>query len=360
MSEIAIAPTLLVQPEAEAHPSALKDEVFYVDHDGEPDLSFYDRFIVFFSGGKDSLACVLHLLELGVPASKIELHHHLVDGAAEDGPGLMDWPVTLDYCRKFAMHIGASFQTSYREGGIEREMLRDNQRTAPVVFYKNGERFEIGGVNGPLNTRLKFPQQSASLSTRWCSAAAKIDVSVSYLRNVEAFRNSRTLVVTGERAEESSARAKYATFERHRADNRSGKSGRFIDHWRAVHSWSERRVWDIIERHSIEVHVAYRLGYGRTSCQRCIFGSRDQWATNRAISPVEFQRIADHESAFGVTIHRTMSVIEQADLGTPYAAAIDPANAHWVKVAMSTTFDLPMVVNWTLPAGAFGENCGPT
>ena len=325
-------------------------------HDRTPDLSSYDRIVVFFSGGKDSVSCVLHLLDLGVPASRIELHHHLVDGAPGE-PGLMDWPVTLAYCEAFALHIGASFQTSWREGGMRREMLRADERTSPVVFYKNGKRFQIGGTHGPLGTRRKFPQQSASLAVRWCSASLKIDVSVSYLRNEPGFRNARTLVVTGERAQESSARARYKTFEPHRADSRRGKAGRHIDHWRAVHGWSEKKVWATIERFSLLAHPAYYLSYGRVSCLSCVFASKDQWATNRMIARAQFDAVAAYEAAFGVTIHRNLDVAAQADLGTPYAAA----QGYWVEVAMGTTFDLPMrVENWTLPAGAFGESCGPT
>lgn len=44
-----------------------------------PDLGVYRRFVVAFSGGKDSLATRLHLLSLGVPTHAIELHHHDVD-----------------------------------------------------------------------------------------------------------------------------------------------------------------------------------------------------------------------------------------------------------------------------------------
>lgn len=334
-----------------------EDELSYIEDDGTPDLASYDRFVCFFSTGKDSLASVLHLLELGVPASKIELHHHNVDGDPDAGEGLMDWPVTLAYGQAVAQHLGMEFVTSWREGGIEREMCRQDTRTAPVAFYKDGKRIEVGGVNGPLGTRRKFPQQSASLTTRWCSSAAKIDVGASYLRNDPKFRNQRTLVVTGERAEESSARARYATFERHRTDSRHGKTARHIDHWRAVHGWSEAQVWAVIERHRFQVHPAYEIGYGRVSCQFCIFGSKDQWATNRAIAPRAFHRIAAYEQDFGVTIHRKLRVGELADLGAPYPAA----NGFWVQCAMSTTFDAPIVVDrWKLPAGAFGESCGPT
>lgn len=37
-----------------------------------PDLPTYDRILVAFSGGKDSICCLLRLLELGVPRRKIE------------------------------------------------------------------------------------------------------------------------------------------------------------------------------------------------------------------------------------------------------------------------------------------------
>lgn len=59
----------------------------------------YDRFVVAFSGGKDSVALVLHLIELGIPRDKIELHHHDIDG---HGPTFMDWDITPAYCRAFA------------------------------------------------------------------------------------------------------------------------------------------------------------------------------------------------------------------------------------------------------------------
>lgn len=335
-----------------------KDELTYFSDEAlRPDLSSYDRIVCFFSTGKDSLASVLHLLELGVPASKIELHHHNVDGDPAQGHGLMDWPVTLAYGQAVARHLGMEFVTSWREGGFEREMNREQTRTAPVVFYRDGERVEIGGVNGPLGTRRKFPQQSASLAVRYCSSALKIDVGASYLRNHPKFRNQRTLIVTGERAEESSSRARYAIFEQHRTDGRNGKNARHIDQWRAVHSWSEEQVWAIIARHRIQPHPAYEISYGRVSCQFCIFGSKHQWATNRKIAPAGFTKIATYEQAFDVTIHRKLTVTELADLGTPYAAA----TGIWVERAMSTTFDAPiMVENWHLPPGAFGESCGPT
>ena len=65
----------------------------------------YDKYIVTFSGGKDSMACFLHLLEHGVSIDKIELWHQEIDGRGEH---FFDWEITPDYCRKFAEAFGES------------------------------------------------------------------------------------------------------------------------------------------------------------------------------------------------------------------------------------------------------------
>ncbi|WP_250565052.1 hypothetical protein [Adonisia turfae] len=78
----------------------------------------------------------------------------------------------------------------------------------------------------------------------------------------------------------------------------------------------------------------------------------------RAIAPEHFRQIADYENDFGVTIQRKKSVGELADKGTPYAAI---QNSSLLEVALSTQYTLPVFVDdWKLPAGAFGENAGPT
>ena len=44
-------------------------------------LNGYDKYIVSFSGGKDSTALLLFLLENGVPKDRIELWHQEMTGA---------------------------------------------------------------------------------------------------------------------------------------------------------------------------------------------------------------------------------------------------------------------------------------
>ena len=329
-------------------------------HQEPIDVLSYDRYIVAMSGGKDSIACLLHLLDCGVPKDRIEVHHHNVDGEETGEDGLMDWPVTGDYCKKLSEALGLRYSQSWRHGGIERELMRDNQPTAPVSipYLVDGKRMDVGGAGKP-NTRLKFPQQSANLAVRWCSSVVKIAPMDAWISNDPQFLDGRTLVITGERAEESSARSHYNEFEPHRKDNRNGaRVRRFVDHWRPVHKWSEQQVWDIIKRYSIRPHPGYSLGFGRLSCRCCVFASKNQWATIKFIAPSQFKRVAEVEAFTGLTIHRKLSVQEQAACGTPYPASNNP---ELIAVANSHVFSLSIFVDdWQLPAGAFGEASGPT
>ena len=241
-------------------------------------------------------------------------------------------------------------------------MTRDQALTQPTKFeVPGGGVVQVGGTRGKKSTRMKFPQVSADLKVRWCSAYLKIDVCATAMRNQERFNNSRTLLVTGERAEESASRAKYKTFEPDRSDNRTGRSKRHIDHWRPVHGWSEQKVWDIIERHRVNVHPAYHLGWGRVSCSACIFGNGDQWASLRRIAPKQFNAVAKYEADFGLTIHRTKTITEQADKGTPYETTGDTGTAlSSQEQSYRRDIILPEHEQWVLPVGAFGDSCGPT
>lgn len=326
----------------------------------KPDLSLaellaYDFIVVAFSGGKDSLAALLYLLALGVPAERIELWHHLIDG--REGSTLMDWPVTEDYCRRVAEALGVRIYMSWKEGGFEREMRRNNSASAPSWWEGPDGALATAGGDGDPGTRQQYPQVSADLNVRWCSAYLKIDVMAIALRNQARFQGRRTLVVTGERAEESTKRGQYERFEPHRADLRHGRRyTRHIDHWRPVQAWSEADVWAIIAHHRIAPHPAYRIGMSRVSCAACIFSDKHQLATLLQINPRQFWQNADHERDFGKSIKRNIALPMLAAQGTPYP--MDPAD---VRAVLSRTFDEPVFVDdWQLPRGAYGSGCGPT
>jgi 3'-phosphoadenosine 5'-phosphosulfate sulfotransferase (PAPS reductase)/FAD synthetase len=320
-----------------------------------PDLAAYDRILLAFSGGKDSLACLLHLLEAGVPASRIELHHHDVDG----DQAFIDWPCTLPYCRAVAGYFGVPLYRSWRAGGFVGEMDRHGDPTGAVLFELPDRGLGRAGGAGPPGWRGRFPQVSADLRVRWCSSVLKIEVLAAAIRGQARFLDGRTLVVTGERAEESSGRARYLTFEAHRTATGGGRApARRVDHWRPIHGWPEAEVWRIIERFGVTPHLAYQLGWGRLSCRACIFASPNQWATIRAVFPAQFHRIATRELASRFTIQRCASVVALADRGRPYPAAL--ARPDLVAQAEAADWRLPVISRpWRLPAGAFGEAAGP-
>lgn len=332
------------------------DSELFADKDSELlknfDPSFYDIVIVCFSGGKDSIASYYHIIELGIPKEKIELHHQLVDG--KEGSELMDWPVTEDYCREFAKHENVSIYFSWRVGGFEKEMLRKNEPTEAIMYespYKGKQSIlkRCGGKSDKLGTRLKFPQVSPDLSIRWCSSYLKIDVMAAVLRNDKRFNGKKVLVVTGERGAESSARMKYKIFEKHRADLRNGKKiKRHIDHLRPVIRHSDSQVWEKLKKYQINPHPSYWLGYSRCSCRTCIFIGNNAWKTISKIDPKGIKKHIDYETDFGCTIHREMSIQQRISKGKLYHM-----NLEYVPIAMSRKYTKPIIaINWKLPPGA--------
>ncbi len=318
---------------------------------GAPRLQDYDRIAVAFSGGKDSAAAVFALLDAGVDPRRIELHHHDID----DGETFLDWPITPAYCAAFAAELGLPLYRSRRRGGFLGELDRDGSPSGEIVYERPDGSIGCAGGKGPPGVRGRFPQVSPDLRVRWCSAAMKIDVMDAVIRGQPRFLEGRTLVVTGERAEESASRARYAPFTAHRTACRS----RQVDHWRPVHDWPETHVWSALQMLGLEVHPAYRLGFSRTSCRFCIFLGPDALSTLRHLYPDAFARVAAREAATGWTIQRTESLVERAGRGTPFAAALQ--NPDLARLAGGRTWTAPMRPGgWRLPAGAFAASGGPS
>jgi len=318
------------------------------------DLSMYDRIIVSTSGGKDSAACVLYLLGLGIPKDKIVLWHQSIDGAPGD-IAFSDWPVTEPYVKAFGGALGIETEFQWREHGFLGELLRENQKTNGVQFTHLGEVISLPTLNGKFSTRRKFPAKAVDLRTRWCTAYLKIDVMRRALNNHPDYQEGKFLVITGERREESANRARYLNVEKHPCN----KNGREVTWWRSVIEWTEREVWDILERNRILPHPAYWLGFSRTSCFGCIFSTADQWATMREISPERFKQLARMEQDLQHTIDRKMSISQLADKGrSKLPKGLDADK--WVRMALQGDIKPEDIIvqRWELPAGAFTGAAG--
>jgi len=321
------------------------------------DWTEYDRCVVAFSGGKDSAACVVALLEAGFPADRLELWHHEIDG--RESEALFDWPQTTDYCRKFAAAFGLKLRFSWKVGGFERELNRNETPTAPTRWEREDGTIGETGGKGPKGTRGLLPQVSPDLKVRWCSAYLKIDVGAAMLRNEPRFAEARTLFVTGERREESSSRSKYMEFEK----DRTWSNKRTVVRCRPVLDWGEEEVWEALRRWGIRPHVAYRAGFSRLSCAFCIFGNDDQWATLLEMFPDVFEKVERYEAKSGKTIARSGKTIrERAENGTSYLAKLPEAERAEILAECRATEATEVKMDpadWKLPAGAFGNSMGP-
>jgi 3'-phosphoadenosine 5'-phosphosulfate sulfotransferase (PAPS reductase)/FAD synthetase len=333
----------------------------------------YDLVIVSFSGGKDSLACILHVLDQGVPKEKIELWHQAVDGKPGRDPRFFDWPCTESYCKAVAEALGVRLRFQWREGGFEREINKVNAPLAPASFeLPDGTLGSTGGKGTP-NTRLMFPNAVADLRTRWCSAILKIDVATAAINNDPRFKRgeqqsqkgpknwsplkeAKVLVVTGERRQESNNRARYAEVDEHKSTTKR----RRVDQWRAIIDWREEQVWEIIERWRIRPHPAYYLGWGRVSCLPCIFGNPDQWASVKALDRTLFEKILAYERQFGRTIQQGGDVEHLAGKGKSFV----PGDPAMIELALGEHYPVAAIVvppseEWIVPMGAYKRTGGP-
>jgi DNA sulfur modification protein DndC len=147
-------------------------------------LENYDHVLVSFSGGKDSLATVLSLLEQGVSPDRIQLWHQCVDGQVGVDQPFADWPCTEAYVREVGKSLGIRVLFQWRLGGFMGELLKQDAQSQAVRFDRqDGTIGEAGGIKGKVSTRRRFPQASGNLAVRWCSAVLKIDAFALALNN---------------------------------------------------------------------------------------------------------------------------------------------------------------------------------
>ena len=285
---------------------------------------------------------LLHLLDKGVDPDNIHVHHNEVDGR---GTSTFDWPCTTSYCRAVADHFGIRIIYSWREGGIKREIYRENEGLQDVLYEENGELIRLQSRPGN-STRRKFPAVAADLRTRWCSSVVKIDVLSRVITNHPEYQEGRFNIYSGERAQESANRAKYKDLEPYRSTSKK----RVCTQVRPILHWSEKEVWNIIGYHGIQPHPSYELGWGRCSCMTCIFSSPNTWATLFGFHPLAVDKIHTIESEIQHTLYHGKTIGQKVDSGTPWT--VDP---YWVQQALGE-FTAPMKPSrWRLPAGAFSN-----
>lgn len=324
--------------------------------DAQVDWHDWDYIIFQMSGGKDSIAALLRALEEGAPRQKMMICHQCVDGRGETSKPFFDWQSTEGYVRALAKHFGIPLLWVWREYGFWGEMHRENSQTAAVRYqFEGGEEHILPTKGGGKSTRRKFPAKSPNLSCRWCSSYLKITPALRAIRNIPAFNGTtkkpkRVLSITGERREESANRSKYAYYEDFSSNTR------VLKQYRAVLDWTEKEVWAIMERWGIDAHPAYKLGFPRLSCMKCVFFSPKHWATIAEIAPQDIDTIADLEEAFGHTLDNKKNIRQMAASGK---SMITEPNRQYVPIALNDYQEHQIhTEKWQMPVGAFGRGGG--
>jgi 3'-phosphoadenosine 5'-phosphosulfate sulfotransferase (PAPS reductase)/FAD synthetase len=375
----------------------------------------YDLIVVLISGGKDSVACYLKLIELGVPKEKIEFWHHDIDGGHPTRR--MDWKCTQNYVKALADAEGVKLRVSYRVNGFFGELYRIGA-SEPIEWIdpdtgeirqcklssnylkcrelKEQATEEMEELLKQYGYRMKFPAKTGDLSRRWCSAYLKICVADTVVSNLdrlgeleelggkrhkfpakggthsgrwcsgnlkaavqdsvtanleETKHDKKILIVSGERRGESAGRSKYNEMEIHRT-NATAKAHRVVHQWRCCIDYSEKDVWELLKRHHINPHPCYRIGWNRCSCMMCIFSTPRLFAGVKELFPDAYASLRYDEEVLGFTLDNKKNLDEFIG-DTPSCVCWNDKKAiHSILTGEFGTEDI-YTENWNYPVGAF-------
>lgn len=213
--------------------------------------------VVNHSGGKDSQAMMIKLQEV-VPADQLVIVH-------ADLPEV-DWPGISEHIE--ASHPGVPFHIC---------------RSVKTFF----QMVEHRGM---------FP----SPKNRQCTSDLKRGPIERTIRAI-CKATGRNIVINcmGMRAEESTSRAKLATFKFSEGNSKAGR--RWYD-WLPIHDLSTVEVFRTIKAAGQRPHPAYDAGMTRLSCCFCIMASQGDLATAARLQPVLFDRYNETERRLDVTM----------------------------------------------------------
>lgn len=226
-------------------------------------------FVANHSGGKDSQAMLIRLLERVPPDQIIVVHASL---------GEAEWPGALEHAAEQARAAGLPFIIA---------------RAVKTFFDMVEHRFKVRpGPNSPC-----WP----SASNRQCTSDLKrgpIEREVRRYAKLHSF----SLIVScmGIRSQESAARAKAVPF---RLNERGSVAGRRWYEWLPIHDISTADVFGIIRDAKQEPHPAYAQGNERLSCVFCIMGSANDIRNGARSHPGLFARYVEIEQRTGYTMH---------------------------------------------------------
>ena len=263
---------------------------------GRVDPAAYDIILINTSGGKDSQAMM-----------------DLVCGLARRA-------AVLD--RVTALHCAL--------GEVE---LPGTVELAELHARQYGVRFEVRSRPQDLLAQVEARGMWPSAQARFCSSDQKRGPKHRLITQLTAElgldRPARVLDCTGERAQESKARAAKPGYAFNTAA--STHTTRHVWTWRPIHGWSARTVWQRITASGVPYHWAYDEGMTRLSCSLCVLGSRADLTRACQLRPDLAHRYADLEARIG---HRFRADLSITDIITAAQTAPIPASSRTLALTV--------------------------
>lgn len=247
-------------------------------------------FVVNHSGGKDSQAMLVRLLEL-VPRRQILVAHADL--------GEVEWKGTRELAERQAADAGVAFVVA-----------------RPVTGF-------LDMVERRLATRPDAPSWP-SAKHRQCTSDLKRGPLDREARRYAAAHGFSTVVsCMGIRAAESSARSKLAPW---RANKRNSTRGRAWFDWLPIFNLSTAEVFETIKAAGQVPHWAYAAGNERLSCVFCIMGSKRDLANGARHNPELLARYVELEQRSGYTMHMSRRpLLDLVEEGKALLAALAAA-----------------------------------
>lgn len=234
-------------------------------------------FVANHSGGKDSQAMLIKLLEV-VPRQQVVVIHASL--------GEVEWEGALEHGQTQAREAGLPFIVAHAVKTLF-EMVENRYKVRP----------------GPNSSC--WP----SASNRQCTSDLKRGPIEREIRRYAKEHGFTTIVTClGIRAAESPGRAKRAEMS---FSARNSLAGRTWYEWLPIHGMTTAEVFGTIAAAGQQPHWAYAAGNERLSCMFCIMGSPRDIANGARHRPELLARYREIEQRTGYTMHQSRKPIDQ-------------------------------------------------
>lgn len=232
-------------------------------------------FVANHSGGKDSQAMLIKLLEV-VPAHQVLVVHASL--------GEVEW-----------------------EGALE--LARDQATGAGVPFIiAKADKTLLEMVERRFTSRPGVPSWPSS-GTRQCTSDLKRGPIEREVRRFAKDNGFTTIVnCMGLRAQESPSRAKRTAFT---ANSRNSIAGRRWFDWLPIHHLTTTEIFAVIAAAGQRPHPAYAEGNDRLSCVFCLFGSKKDIQNGARHRPALAAKYIALEDRTGYTMHASRKSLRE-------------------------------------------------